>query len=79
MTHVTRVITKFEKEGEAFLDEHVLSVFDLDKLKTHFNVPDDDPLMYNCYEISKADISLFPDLKFDLDNCAYFLECYAAD
>lgn len=78
--NIERLITTFDNETEALTDEVSIDYVELDQLRRIFNVPADDPLMYNIYEIKldhvQAVNKLLKDkIEFDLKKNAYYVEC----
>jgi hypothetical protein len=71
-----RQIDVFDKKTEGLINEIELDSFDLELMKTRFNVSQDDYLMYNPYEIDSSKIDLFSNIKFDFKKYDYYLACY---
>ena len=74
---VRRVVTVFDKDTEEFITFFTLRNFDLTEYIYWFDVPQDDPLMYDFYEISpvNAHVMADEDILFDFDRNIYYLEC----
>jgi hypothetical protein len=73
---IHRQIDVFDKKTEKLIDEINIISFDLESMKARFNVPQEDYLMYNPYEIDSSKIDLFADIEFDFNKYDYFLACY---
>jgi len=77
---IERVITVFDNITELLTEEINIDYIDLEKLRSLFNPSDNDPLMYDVYEI-KADLVpsisklLKEEIKFDLQKNTYYVEC----
>ena len=76
MDKLRRQIDVFDKESDSLINEIYLDLFDLELMKTRFNAPKDDYLMYNPYEIDSSKIDLFSEVKFDFKKYDYYLACY---
>ncbi len=77
---IERLITVFDNETEGLKEEINIDYIGLDQLKKIFNTPDDDPLMYNVYEIKADHIQpvnklLKDKIVFDLQANVYYVEC----
>jgi len=75
-----RLITVFDNKTETLKEEVNIDYIELNELKRIFNASDDDPLMYNIYEIKTDHVhSLNKLLKnkidFDIKANAYYVEC----
>ncbi|AHW61562.1 hypothetical protein SAMN05444285_1672 [Draconibacterium orientale] len=73
---IYRQIDVFDKKTEELVDEIVLDFFDLDLMKSRFEIPPDDHLMYNPYEIDSSKTDLFSTIKFNFKKYDYFIACY---
>jgi len=73
---IERCIEVYKKDGEDFIEEHLLKDFNLELVSKYFDVPPEDPLMYYKYEVEEKHIELFPDMKFDFSKYQYRLACY---
>jgi hypothetical protein len=71
-----RQIDIFDKKTDGLTSEIGLDSFDLELMKSRFNVASNDPLMYNPYEIDSSNVDLFPNVKFDFNEYSYYLACY---
>lgn len=77
---IERLITVFDKKTEKLKEEINIDYVDLNQLKKIFDVPTDDPLMYNVYEIKPdqvepVNILLKDKVEFDLQANVYYVEC----
>jgi hypothetical protein len=79
VTEIYRQIDVFDKKTEALVKELNLEVFDLELMKSRFNILKNDPLMYNPYEIDMSKADLFPGIIFEFERYDYFLACYNGD
>ena len=75
---IERVISTYE--NDSFIEEYDVSNIPFEELKKLFVLKQNDPQMYDPYEIS-VDIglnmsSLIPDIKFHFEKYEYFLECF---
>jgi len=75
-----RLITVFDSETEGLKEEINIDYIGLDQLKKIFKAQDDDPLMYNIYEIKADHVQSVNELlknkiAFDLRANAYYIEC----
>jgi len=68
---VLRQIDVFDNGTDGLISEIKPSSFDLEFMKSRFNVMENDSLMYNPYEINSSHIDLFPKIKFDFKKYAY--------
>lgn len=75
---IVRQIDVFDNETELLVQEIVMDTFDLDTFKKRFNAKQDDPLMYDPYEITEDTVDLFPAIKFDFNRFSYYVGCYQA-
>jgi hypothetical protein len=73
---IDRQIDIFDNETELLVQEVPIKTFDLERFKERFNVKDEDPLMYDPYEITIETIDLFPYVSFDFQKFSYFIGCY---
>jgi hypothetical protein len=77
---IERLITVFDNKTEGLKEEINIDYVGLDQLKKIFSPIDDDPLMYNVYEIKANQLQSINDLLnekivFDLKNNSYYVEC----
>jgi hypothetical protein len=73
---IYRQIDVFDKKTERLIKEIELNSFDLELMKSRFNVPIDDPLMYYQYEIDLSKVDLFSSIEFNFKKHDYFLACF---
>ena len=73
---IYRQIDVFDKKRERLIKEIELDSFDLELIKLRFDIPQDDQLMYNPYEIDLSKTDLFPTIKFDFKKYDYYVACY---
>lgn len=79
---ISRLIGIYNNQTEKLVGEIFIDRVSLDVLKTIFSIREDDPLMYQIYEITEIE---FPRLKqyvnFDPDFSlkSYYLECYLVE
>jgi hypothetical protein len=71
-----RQIDVFDKKTEKLILEISIENFDLEKLKSAFKVPANDPLMYYQYEIDVITAKLFPEINFDFKHNSYIVSCF---
>jgi hypothetical protein len=71
-----RQIDVFDKKTEGIISEIELDSFDLELIKSRFDIPKADQLMYNPYEIDLSKTDLFPLIKFDFKKYDYYVACY---
>jgi hypothetical protein len=77
ISEIYRQIDVYDKKTEGLVKELNLEIFDLELMKSRFNILKDDPLMYNPYEIDISKADLFPGIIFDFGRYDYFLACYS--
>ncbi len=73
-----RTIEYFNHSDERLAGELTLADFNLDDMKTIFNPPTDDPLMYNGYELNSNNyqhLNGTAELEFNFDHYSYFVAC----
>jgi hypothetical protein len=73
---IYRQIDVFDKKTEKLTKEIELDSFDIELMKLRFDIPQDDQLMYNPYEIDLSKTDLFPTVKFDFKKYDYYVACY---
>jgi hypothetical protein len=73
---IVRQIDIFDNDTELLVQEIPIVLFDLNTFETRFNAKNDDPLMYNPYEITSDTVDLFPKVNFDFKRFSYYLVCY---
>jgi len=73
---IYRQIDVFDKKTERLIKEIELDSFDLELIKSRFDIALDDQLMYNPYEIDLSKTDLFPTVKFDFKKYDYYIACY---
>ena len=74
--NIIRQIDVFDKASEALIEEIYLDSFDLELMKSRFDILPDDPLMYYQYEIDPTKTDLFPFIKFDFNKNLYVIATY---
>jgi hypothetical protein len=77
---IQRLITVFDNETELLKEEIIIDYIELNALKLIFHPKDDDPLMYNVYEIKPEKVALINDLlteklSFTFEANSYYVEC----
>jgi hypothetical protein len=77
---IQRLITIFDNETELLKEEIKIDYIELNTLKLIFNPKEDDPLMYNVYEIKSEKALIINDLltdklNFDFNSNTYYVEC----
>ncbi|WP_407431172.1 hypothetical protein [Arcticibacter sp.] len=75
---VQRVITHYQKDGDEYIGEHQIDI-SLDQIRQMWEPFDNDPLFYMCYPITEKQSEKMEELfniKIDLMQFDYFLECY---
>jgi hypothetical protein len=80
---VERLIVWYEKDpGDALVGECELKGIRLEDIRKLFNEPEDDPLMYYCYEVKEAHVPFlqpYCDHRIDLEAYDYRVEAAAVD
>lgn len=76
MFKIIRQIDVFDKLSEELIEEINLDSFDLELMKSRFEIHPDDPLLYYQYEIDLTKTDLFPSIKFDFNKNLYFMATY---
>jgi hypothetical protein len=79
---INRVISVYEKKGEALVREIELNGVPLEKLKQIFSAPADDKELYDVYPINTEVINelifFIPELiELDLNTVDLYYECYS--
>lgn len=74
--NIVRQIEIFDNETNLLVEEVSLELFDLEIFKERFKAKNDDPLVYNPYEITTETVDLFPSMNFDFEKFSYFISCY---
>jgi hypothetical protein len=77
ISEIYRQIDAYDKKTEHLAKELKIEIFDIELMKSRFDIPMDDPLMYNQYEIDQSKKDLFPEIDFDFEKYDYFLACYS--
>ena len=78
---VNRVISKYDKSTELLVDETSIDEVPFSILKKLFNPPEDDPLLYNSYEVKSDVIDSLKEIisiSLELGKFDYYLECFQA-
>lgn len=73
-----RSIECFSNTTEFLTDKCAIAGFDLDSVKSYFNPPKDDPLMYNIYDLTADNYHLLDgcaNYVFDFQKNSYYLAC----
>jgi hypothetical protein len=73
---IIRQIDVFDKDSENLIEEIIIEPFDLELMKSRFEIQPDDPLMYYQYEIDTSKADIFPYIKFDFTKNLYFVATY---
>ena len=73
---IIRQVDVFDIQTENLVREVLIDKFDLEIFKKRFETKNEDPLMYNPYEITSSTIDLFPEINFDFGKYSYFVACY---
>lgn len=73
---IIRQIDVFDKNNENLIEEISIEPFDLELMKSRFEIQSDDPLMYYPYEIDASKADIFPHIKFDFTKNLYFIATY---
>ncbi len=73
---LTRQIDVFNRDNEELVQEILVENFNLERVTKVFDIPSEDPLMYNPYEITSKNCGIFPGVNFDFNKYQYYLACY---
>jgi len=82
MEKIERVISWFDKTTEKLKGEKNIDPISLERLKSIFSPPPNDPFMIYVYTITEKHASQLKemiDLEFMFDKYDYQLECFKAD
>lgn len=75
-----RLISCFDKATEELTQEYNVDFIDIDILRSIFNPPSDDKLMYKPYLINineATKLKKYIDIVFDFDRNVYQLDCFS--
>lgn len=76
---IERLISCFDIKTEKLIREYNIDNVDFDTLKKIIKPKKNDPLMYNPYQVKESQINELEKLvnvKFDLDNYIYQVDCF---
>lgn len=73
---ILRKIDVFDNKTERLVTELNIESFELNLFKKRFDVKEQDPLMYNCYQITSSTVDLFPNITFEFEKYSYYVVCY---
>ncbi|TNE78449.1 MAG: hypothetical protein EP332_14160 [Bacteroidetes bacterium] len=71
-----RQIAVYDLETDKLVEEIPLQSMDLEVWRSRLNASEDDPKLYDPYEITQETSDLFPLIEFNFTRYAYYLECY---
>ena len=74
-----RCISFYDKKDESHIGDFNIDNLNFNFLKSLFNPPEKDPLLYDVYEIDEKlslELQKKVDFTFDFDKYDYFLECF---
>jgi hypothetical protein len=74
--NILRQVDIFENQTNNLIQEMPIDKFDLEIFKKKFKTKNEDPLMYDPYEITSSTVDLFPEINFDFEKYSYFIVCY---
>jgi hypothetical protein len=76
-THLRhRQIDYYDKITDKLIGEIDIESFDLKMIMKRFSIPNDDPFVFNPYQIDLSTVDLFPNVNFDFKGYYYYLACY---
>jgi len=76
--NIERIITVFDRNSESHVSDINIDIINIEMLKRIFHPDDDDPLMYNVYEIAEKEaneLRPFISMNFEFDKFYYYVEC----
>ena len=79
--NIERAIAFYDNQTELHINSIPIKI-DLDILTQLFQPAENDPLLYDCYEITKEISSLLKkhiDFDFDFNRFSYYLETYSTE
>ncbi|WP_025762945.1 DUF7683 domain-containing protein [Dyadobacter tibetensis] len=78
---IERVITSYNNMDDSFHEDFNVDDIPFEEIISIFSPKEDDPLMYDPYEINLEQSNLInkyiPSFAFDFGNYSYFLESYS--
>ena len=73
---ILRQVDIFDNQTENLVQEVPIDTFDLETFQKRFETKNEDPLIYDPYEITFSTIDLFPKIRFDFEKYSYYVVCY---
>jgi len=84
ITFVDRLLSAFDRKTGEVVKDYKWVDFDLADFRIHFRVPDNDPSMYNQYQVSESDLEFIAKYllewrELDFQQFDYFVTCYESE
>ncbi len=80
---IKRILTVYNNGDDSLADEFDISFIPFDDIKILFALKENDPLMYDPYEIDEAKAieigRILPSQTFDFSRYSYFIEVYSVE
>lgn len=80
---IKRILTVYNNSDDSLADELDISFISFDNIKTLFVLKENDPLMYDSYEIDEVKAieigKILPFQIFDFSQYSYFIEVYSVE
>jgi hypothetical protein len=76
--NIVRSIAAYDNISEELVTKFNIDEISLAELKSLFQPSEEDPLMYNEYEINSEQVEFFQnriEIEFDFKTFSYFVEC----